>query len=163
MNVTIEAMVQRWSGMERPLFRGKLIDTDGCKCAQGDVLSCAGFTDDELREMTEYNADKEVARILGISRTHAVLLRKVNDKVGGSPQIVLSNPEQIIGDKSQLLLAFWLYLDQMTPAAWEAAQDAAWASSEIQGMDILEANGKSPYSLTFFGLNTWDDVRALIK
>ena len=93
--VTIATMTARWSGLERPLFKGKLIDNDGCKCAQGDVLFCAGYTDEQLRKMKQSKADTETARVLGISRTHAVLLRQVNDKVDGAPQLVLTNPEQI--------------------------------------------------------------------
>jgi hypothetical protein len=230
-DVTIDSMVQRWSGLERPLFRGRLIDTlpDGtcAHCAQGDVLSCAGFTNDELKRMEQGEADKEVARILGISITHAILLRSVNDNAGGCPQLVLSHPEQVLGDKAPILLAFWLYLDNLPgtaraaawdtawdtardtarAAAWDTARDtawaaardtawaaaraaawaaaraaaraaawaaarahagaapwaAAWASSEIQGMDKLEADGCSPYFLAFFGLGTWDKVRALVE
>jgi hypothetical protein len=215
MSVSIESMVERWSGLDRPLFKGRLIDGDGCKCAQGDVLSCAGFTDDQLRSMTQDKADGEVAAILGISRTHAVLLRNVNDKVGGAPQLVLSDPAQVVGSKAPYLLAFWLHLDGLSDAAWAAARDAtraaawaaaraaardaawaaawaaagdapwaaAWAaaraaardatwnaawvtsgtSSEIQGMDKLEADGRKPYFLAFFGFTTWDAVRALVK
>jgi hypothetical protein len=128
-NVSIETMVERWSGLERPLFKDKLIDTDGCKCAQGDVLFCAGFTDEQLRQMTQDKADKEVASILAISRTHAVLLRNVNDKVGGAPQLVLSDPAQVIGNKAPYLLAFWLYLDGISAAAWAAAWAAAGAAA----------------------------------
>ncbi len=198
--VTIQSMVERWSGLERPLFKGKLIDNDGCKCAQGDVLSCAGFSDDELRRMGQAKADKETARILGISKTHAVLLRQVNDSAGGAPQLVLSNPEQILGAKATILLAFWLHLDGMRDAAaawaaaraaawaaawdaawaaaelaagaaardaagaaaWDAAWSAAWASHEIQGMDKLEADGRQPYFLAFFGFDTWEKVRGLV-
>jgi hypothetical protein len=249
--VTIDTMLERWSGLERPLFKGKLIDAEGCKCAQGDVLFCAGFTDAQLRNMEQSKADRETATILGISRTHAVLLRNVNDKSRGCPQLVLSHPEQIIGDKAPILLAFWLYLDNMSDAArdagwdaacaaawdagcaaawaaacaaawdaardagcaaacaaaWDAARDAGWdaacaaawavaraaagaaawaaagavawaaawaaagaaawaaagASTEIQGMDKLEADGREPYFLAFFGLKTWDEVRVLAK
>jgi hypothetical protein len=210
MSVSIESMVERWSGLDRPLFKGRLIDGDGCKCAQGDVLSCAGFTDDQLRSMTQNKADGEVAAILGISRTHAVLLRNVNDKVGGAPQLVLSDPAQVVGSKAPYLLAFWLHLDGLSDATWNAAGyaaraatwdgawDGAWAvareaargaagydacdaawdaaldaagaaritsgtSSEIQGMDKLEADGRKPYFLAFFGFTTWDAVRALVK
>jgi hypothetical protein len=206
MEVTIANMVERWSGLERPLFKGKLIDNDGCKCAQGDVLSCAGFSDDELRRMDQAKADKETARILGISTTHAVILRLVNDQDDGAPQIVLSNPAKILGDQAPLLLAFWCHLDRMSlaarsavrsaerAAAWSAAElaaeaaawaaarsdswaavrsavrsaawddswSAAWASHEIQGMDKLEAAGKQPYFLAFFGFDTWDKVRELV-
>jgi hypothetical protein len=232
--IAIETIVSRWSGLERPLFKGKLIDSDGCKCAQGDVLSCVGFSDEQLYKMEQRDADIETAKALGISVTHSVLLRSVNDKVDGAPQIVLTNPEQVLGDKAPYLLAFWLYLDQMSVAArdaagdaasadlasadlahsaaagaawdaagaaWDAAwaaagaaaRDAAWAaawdvagaaagaagaawdaawaaagaaarsSSEIQSMDKLEADGRQPYFLAFFGLKTWDAVRNLVK
>jgi hypothetical protein len=127
-------MAERWVGLERPLFKGKLIDYDGCKCAQGDVLFCAGYSDEELRSMSQNNADAETARLLGISRTHAVLLRNVNDRVGGAPQLVLTNPEQIIGDKAETLLAFWFFLDRMgsaaRSAAWSAAESAARSAAE---------------------------------
>ena len=197
--VTIANIVERWSGLERPLFKGKLIDSDGCKCAQGDALFCAGYTDKQLRAMDQRKADLETARILGISVTHSILLRSVNDKQGGCPQLVLTNPEQIIGHKAPLLLAFWFHLDNMSDdardaagddagdAAWYAARDAAWyaawyaagddaryaaryaawdsraarAASEIQGMDILERDGRQPYFLAFFGFDTWDKVKAL--
>jgi hypothetical protein len=172
--IAIETIVSRWSGLERPLFKGKLIDSDGCKCAQGDVLSCVGFSDEQLYKMEQRDADIETAKALGISVTHSVLLRSVNDKVDGAPQIVLTNPEQVLGDKAPYLLAFWLYLDQMSVAARAAAGAAAWAawdaagaaarsSSEIQGMDKLEADGMQPYFLAFFGLKTWDAVRNLVK
>jgi hypothetical protein len=201
--IAIETIVSRWSGLERPLFKGKLIDSDGCKCAQGDVLSCVGFSDEQLYKMEQRDADIETAKALGISVTHSVLLRSVNDKVDGAPQIVLTNPEQVLGDKAPYLLAFWLYLDQMSVAAWDLAWDAAgdaapaaagaaapaaagaaawdvagaaawaaagaaagaaaWSSSEIQGMDKLEADGRQPYFLAFFGLKTWDAVRNLVK
>lgn len=198
--VEISDIVTRWQGRERPLFKGCLIDDDGCKCAQGDVLSFAGYTDKELRKMAQHSADKITAKLLGISITHAVLLRRVNDSVGGAPQLVLTNPEEVIGNKAPMLLGFWHFLDNLTPAArgaawgaargaawgaawgaacvaaWEAACVAAWeaeweaeweaatnASSEIQGMDILEAQGRQPYFLAFFGLTTWETVRNLAK
>ncbi|CAN5950557.1 unnamed protein product [Sphagnum jensenii] len=151
MEITIESIVKRWSGLERPLFKGKLIDQDGCKCAQGDVLFCAGFTDRELRKMGQSKADIETARVLGISRTHAVLLRQVNDSVGGAPQLVLSDPKQVLGDKAPLLLAFWLHLDQMTSAArGDAARAAARAARDAAAWDARDAAAWDA---------AWDDVR----
>ena len=44
----------------------------------------------------------------------------------------------------------------------ESAAMSAGASWEIQGMDKLEADGREPYFLAFFGLKTWADVRALV-
>lgn len=159
MEVTIERIVERWKGLERPLFRDCLIDANGCCCAQGDVLRLSGYIDKQLRALTQDKADVKVANILGISRAHAILLRNVNDRIGGAPQIVLSNPEQVIGDKAPYLLALWLHLDELSAVAG----DVAGASSEIQGMDALERDGKQPYFLAFFGFKTWDDVRALVK
>ena len=143
--ITPESMVQRWTDPKaRPLFRGSLIDDDGCKCAQGDVLACAGWTDDQLRGLSQDKADMEVAKVLGISTAHAVLLRGVNDKKDGCPQDVLAAPEKILGDQAGKLLAFWLHLDRMTcddwekvaaartaarAAAWDAARAAAWAAA----------------------------------
>ena len=126
--ITIDYMVQRWSGMERPLFKGKLIDDDGCKCAQGDVLACAGWTDQQLRELTQSTADLEVADILNISKAHAVWLRVVNDSVGGAPQVVLSSPEQLVGSNAPLLLAFWKHLDTLTNKQWDSVWASVWAS-----------------------------------
>ena len=131
MTITPEFMVQRWTDPKsRPLFKGSLIDETGCKCAQGDVLACSGWTDEQLRAMTQDSADSEVAKILGISRAHAVLLRQVNDAKDGCPQEVLSNPEKVLGDQADKVLSFWLRLDGLTSEQWDAAgaaaRDAAW-------------------------------------
>ena len=131
--ITLDSMVQRWTDPKaRPLFKGSLIDDDGCKSAQGDVLACAGWTDGQLRELSQDKADMEVAKVLGISTAHAVLLRRVNDKKDGCPQDVLAAPEKILGDQAGNLLAFWLHLDRMTCDDWEkvaAARDAAGAAA----------------------------------
>jgi hypothetical protein len=178
MTVTIESICQRWQSAERPLFKGSLISDDGCCCAQGDVLRCSGYTDEQLRTMTQENADAEVARLLGISRTQAVLLRKVNDSKDGCPQDVLLHPERIVGDEWPEIDRFWRHLDTLTAdrwdaardaaraaardaawdaawdaaraAAWDAAWDAAWATNEIQGRRTL----KSLYFCKFFGFET---------
>ena len=84
MNISTETCIARWSDpAARPLFKGKLIDEDGCCCAQGDVLRLSGRTDQELRNMAQSTADAEVAKLLGISRGHAILLRIINDKKDG--------------------------------------------------------------------------------
>lgn len=64
---TIAEMVARWESAERPLFKGCLIDDDGCCCAQGDVLRVCGMSDDELRRIEPREADRRVAEELGIS------------------------------------------------------------------------------------------------
>ena len=130
MPVTIEQMVARWSDpTARPLFRGRLIDDDGCCCAQGDVLRACGWSDDRLRAAAQEAADKAVATELGISRTHAVLLRQINDCVGGCPQDVLAHPERVLGDQADRVLTFWRRLDAMTTASWAAVWAAAWEAA----------------------------------
>jgi hypothetical protein len=132
MTITPEFMVQRWTDPKsRPLFKGSLIDETGCKCAQGDVLSCSGWTDNQLRDMTQQVADAEVAKILGISRAHAVLLRHVNDAKDGCPQDVLSTPEKILGEQADKVLAFWRRLDEMTAKDWRRVDDA-WAAADVR-------------------------------
>ena len=180
--ITLDSMVQRWTDPKaRPLFKGSLIDDDGCKCAQGDVLACAGWTDDQLRGLSQDKADMEVAKVLGISTTHAVLLRGVNDEKDGCPQDVLAAPEKILGDQAGKLLAFWLHLDRMTgddwekvaaagtaawtdawadarTAAWAAAWTAAWAANEIQGAAIMRKQGQPFFFLPMFGINDPEDA-----
>jgi len=138
----IEMMVTRWSDpAARPLFKGSLIDDEGCCCAQGDVLRVCGWDDERLRSVEQYTADREVAAALGISVTHAVLLRQVNDRADGCPQDVLAHPERILGDQASRVLAFWKYLDGMTAGQWEAARDAAWdaATAAARGGDAAWA------------------------
>jgi hypothetical protein len=121
--ITIDAIVARWRGADRPLFKGTLITPDGpdgnvCRCAQGDVLHVAGYTDHDLYAMSQHDADKSVAKLLGISVAHSILLRNINDKHDGSPQDVLAHPEKLIGPNAPLVLAFWKHLDTMTKADW---------------------------------------------
>ena len=151
MTVTIEAIVQRWTNPNaRPLFKGNLISEDGCCCAQGDVLRCSGWTDDHLRSITQENADKEVSKILGISRGHAVLLRIVNDRADGCPQYVLTNPEKVLGPNAKVVLAFFRHFDTLDHDGWikvaaaraaagaaarDAARAAAWAAAGAAAWD----------------------------
>ena len=123
---TIAEICTRWKSAERPLFKGHLIDANCQVCAQGDVLRVAGYSDKQLREITQSFADIEVAKILGISRAHSILLRQVNDRADGCPQDVLESPEKIIGDNAQTILIFWRFIDSMTSKQWDAARDATW-------------------------------------
>jgi hypothetical protein len=104
-----------------------------------------GLTVDQLRDIEQVEADKRVSKLFGISRAHSVLLRIINDGRLGAPTCVIRNPEQVLGDQAQVVLAFWRHLDCMTPearaeareaakeaaweAAWEAAGEAAWAAA----------------------------------
>jgi hypothetical protein len=156
--ISHEAVIARWEDPSaRPLFKGKLIDEDGCCCAQGDILrTFCGWTDEQLRKTNvQAKADAEVAQALGISRFQAVLLRIVNDCQDGCPQDVLRAPEKVLGDQAHILLALGRHLDRMTPtqwdAAWAAARDAAWAAAEIQGARVLREQGRPFFFLPLFG------------
>ena len=146
MPMTKDELLARWP-TDIP-FKGKLISDDGCMCAQGQVLHLlGGMSPDDLRKIEQADADKRTAELLGISRTHAVLLRNVNDKQPGAPTCVLTEPEKILGDQAQTVLAFWRHLDRMTEVDWHsvyvaraaagaasagvAARDAAWAAAGV--------------------------------
>ena len=185
---TLTDIIARWDSGDGKPYKGKLIDWSayeadpdniGCMCAQGQVLHLLGGWDvDTLRNTAQAKADKETARLLNISRAHAVLLRNVNDGVDGAPSIVLTHPEKVLGDKAQTLLAFWHYIDSITAKQWAAARDAAgaaaWAaagadardaawtaSSEIQGADILRDKGERFFFLPVFGFASPDDIPPL--
>jgi hypothetical protein len=141
--ITPESMAARWADPKaRPLFKGKLIDADGCCCAQGDALRCAGWTDDDLRGIAQQYADRKVAKLLGISIFHAILLRNVNDSDDGQPQrCILAEQvpeygEELLGPMHAELFAFGHELDRVTPEQWSgavaagnSAEDAAWVAA----------------------------------
>ena len=180
--INVDTVVARWTDPStRPkLWKGKLIGGSGtpsdpiCRCAQGDVLHFAGWSDEDLRTVDQAKADAAVAKMLGLSITHSILLRNVNDQKDGCPEDVLRAPEKILGPKAQGVLAFWRHLDRMTDDDWQAfakrraaaraaardaARDAAWAAawapagacSEIQGADLMRERGKPFFFLPLFG------------
>jgi hypothetical protein len=152
MTQTIEQLIARWDSGDGKPYKGSLIDraayeanpdSPSCMCAQGQVLRyVAGWEIDRLISIDQVEADKAVAELLGISRGHAILLRLINDKIDGAPSIVLTHPEKVLGEHAQLVLAFFKYLDAMTPEDWQkyaaagvaagaAAGDAAWAAAGV--------------------------------
>jgi hypothetical protein len=119
LNSAAQQIVSYWETQRDIPFKGELIsrDDDGnvCMCAQGQVLyKLGGYTEEQLFDMSTYTADKETARILGISLTHSVFLRRINDKCEGSPQDVLSNPAKYLGPNWENVLNFWIYLDTLS-------------------------------------------------
>jgi hypothetical protein len=122
MPTTIDELLDWWPG--NIPFKGELINLDGsCMCAQGQVLHLiGGMSPDELRRIEQAEADRRTAELLGISLTHAILLRKVNDEPIGAPTCVLREPEKVLGSEAQTLLAFWRQLDRMAPDGLERAQ-----------------------------------------
>ena len=121
----INQLVARWSKPGGIPFKGRLISDDGCMCAQGQALHYVGGWDaDRLRSTAQEEADRETARLLGISIAHAILLRRINDSKPGAPSVVLTDPAQVLGDQAHIVLAFWRHLDRMAPAQWIAVRDA---------------------------------------
>jgi hypothetical protein len=126
---TVEELLDYWPG--HIPFKGSLVSEDGsCMCAQGQVLHFLDkLNPDDLRMISQADADKRVAEIFGISNAHSVLLRIVNDRQDGAPTSVIRNPEQVLGDQSHVVLAFWRRLDQMNDKSWAAARAAARAAA----------------------------------
>jgi hypothetical protein len=126
---TVEELLDYWPG--NVPFKGSLVSEDGtCMCAQGQALHyLGGLTVEDLRRIDQRVADRKTAELFGISRAHAVLLRIVNDNANGAPACVIRNPEQILGDQAETVLAFWRCLDHTSPATWAAARAAARAAA----------------------------------
>ena len=142
----INELIARWNTDEGKPYKGSLIDrdsyTDGnlsCMCAQGQVLHViGGWTADELTDAEQTHADKETAKLLNISRTHAILLRIVNDKRDGAPAIVLTNPGKVLGDQWSTVLDFWWHIDTLDADGWRkvsSAWDAAWDAAGTAALD----------------------------
>ena len=138
----LSEIIARWDANEGKPYKGSLIDFSayeadpaniGCMCAQGQVLHLLGnWSPKKLRDTDQEKADRETAKLLNISIAHSILLRSINDKADGAPSIVLTNPEKVLGDQAQTVLAFWLHLDRMKAKDWKkvaAARDAAVAAA----------------------------------
>jgi hypothetical protein len=156
--MTINELLAAWP-TDIPM-KGSLIDGEGCMCAQGQVLHyIGGMTPDDLREMEQADADRKTAELLGISRAHAVLLRHINDSMPGAPTCVLTEPEKVLGDQAQRVLAFWRHLDRMTADDWAAARaaawDAAWDAARAAARDAAEAAARDAAEAAAWDA-TWD-------
>jgi len=163
----IQSILTRWDSGDGKPYKGSLIDwksyeTDpesmGCMCAQGQVLHAVGGWDfAKLRNTAQFEADIETAKLLNISRAHAILLRNINDKADGAPSIVLTDPGRVLGDQWSKLLDMWWMFHNYTPdewrkvdaawaagdaraaAAWAAARDAAWAAGDARAAARADA------------------------
>jgi len=126
---TPDELLDWWPG-DIP-FKGSLVSDDGCMCAQGQALHYLdNMSAADLRQIKQTAADNRVAELFGISRAHAVLLRKINDGRPGAPSVVIRDPAQVLGDQSHIVLAFWRHLDRMTTKDWDAAGTTAWTAAE---------------------------------
>ena len=158
MNTAAETLLAFWEEPRNIPFKNSLISSeppkDGdepttCMCAQGQALyMIGGYSEEQLHAIEQREADKEVARLLGISVAHSILLRQINDGQPGAPSDVLTNPEKYLGKNYETVLNFWTFIDSLTEdnwnevarryndlepaagvAAWDAARDAAWVAA----------------------------------
>ena len=135
---SIAEVIARWDSGDGKPYKGRLIDwreyeadpdNIGCMCAQGQVLALAGgWGPQRLRDTDQTEADTETAKLLNISRAHAILLRNINDSADGAPSIVLTDPGKV-GSAEH-------------PKAW---WDDAWGSVLLAG-DPPEQTGNGPES-----------------
>lgn len=151
----LNELIARWNSDEGKPYKGSLIDMKSyeegnlsCMCVQGQVLHVVGgWSADRLNSAEQVEADEETARLLNISRAHAVLLRNTNDQIDGAPAIVLTDPSKVIGDQWSKVLDFWWHMDSMTDsdwlkviAAWDAARRAAaGAAARVAAWDAAWA------------------------
>ena len=140
---TVEELLDYWPG--NIPFKGSLVSDDGsCMCAQGQALHLlGGMSVADLRNIKQVEADKRVAKLMGISRAHAVLLRNVNDGRPGAPSVVIRDPAAVLGDQAHILLAFWRHLGRMTGKQWSAARAAAWAAARDAAWDAARAAARA--------------------
>jgi hypothetical protein len=140
---TVEELLDYWPGSIP--FKGSLVSEDGsCMCAQGQALHFLdGMSADDLSKLGQGEADRRVAVLLGISRSHSVLLRIVNDAEDGAPTVVVRNPERVIGDQAHILLAFWRHLDRMSPGDWITLSSARASARASAGASAWESAAES--------------------
>jgi hypothetical protein len=129
MNTAAETLLAFWEEPRNIPFKSRLISReppkDGeepttCMCAQGQALyMIGGYSEEDLRNVGQLEADKEVAKLLGISVAHSILLRQINDGQPGAPSDVLTNPEKYLGKNYQAVMKFWWYMDSLTEDNWK--------------------------------------------
>ena len=163
----ITELLARWDSGEGKPYKGSLIDWSayeadpenmGCMCAQGQVLALvAGWEPARLRDGNQYVADGEVAKLLNISRAHAVLLRIINDRVDGAPSIVLTDPSKVLGDKWSKLLDFWWMFHCYEADDWKkvvaaraSASAAAYAAAAASAAAARDAASASAYTASAY-------------
>ena len=165
--MNIQPLIDRWQTDKGKPYKGDLIDMDaynadpsnlGCMCPQGQVLHYAGLDAYGLHHVEQEKADREVAKLLNISISHAVLLRIVNDRADGAPSVVLTDPGAVLGDQWSKVLDFWWHLDTMTGAAWAAASQVARAAAEAVAREASRRDASKATShaeLQAVGKNAW--------
>jgi len=154
MTQTIEEIIEGWDRGDGKPMKSSLIDWaahergDGvcAMCAQGQILVLAGGWDyTTLRDAKQSEADAAFAKLLNISRAHAILLRNINDKVDGAPSIVLTDPGKVLGDQWSKLLDLWWMFDNYTSDKWRAVRAARGSAAARAAEAAREAAGEAAW------------------
>jgi hypothetical protein len=95
------------------------------------------------------------AELLGISRGHAILFYRFADDGNVGNSIVLTRPEQVIGENAKLILAFFKYLDAATTCDW---QRYAFAAANVDRRSGAKANYIVNKAAKTSHLYSWGDV-----
>lgn len=154
--VELSELLEWWNSGEGKPHKGDLIDWNSyvgngepplsCMCAQGQVLHLLGGREPQrLRDVGQFEADRETAKLLNISLSHAILLRNVNDKSDGAPSIVLTDPGKVLGDQWSKLLDLWWAFGQFDAYQWKKVADfkaaagaAAWDTARTAAEDAAK-------------------------
>lgn len=95
------------------------------------------------------------AELLGISRGHAILFYRFADDGNIGNSIVLTHPEQVIGENAKWILAFFKYLDAATTGDW---QRYAFAAANVDRDSGAEAGDIVNKAAKTSDLYSWGDV-----
>jgi hypothetical protein len=138
LNQAAQNMFSFWEDPRNIPFKCKLISFNGgtpCMCAQGQTLfKEGGYSVNQLEMMPQEVADKETARILGISVYRSRLLRRINDSYPDAPQDVLTNPEKYLGPNWEAVLKFWHHLDTLSDEDFRLILERYWDLDEDAGI-----------------------------
>lgn len=129
-NKLANKLFKKWEAPNQRPSKGSAFDLKCNPCAQSEaVMEALGVGHLDLKALIANNPslpylDKTAAKVLGISETHATLLRVVNDYAEVNPGVVLKNVQAVLGSKWREVLRFWRYLDNLSMEEWENIKDS---------------------------------------
>jgi hypothetical protein len=133
--------------------------------AQGQTLYReGGYTVEQLQKMSQFDADRYTARILGISVVHSELLKYVNEKFPGAPQDVLTNPEKYLGPNYREVLRFWAHVETLSDEAhnryWDLDREDNEKSSDLAICACLLTIGRDKTKVVFYSSGLYEEATA---
>jgi hypothetical protein len=128
----VNQLYKKWSDPEKRPAKGAAVVDECSPCAQTEALMTYANCDVKgVKDLLDkaylkslhknegrYSQDHEVAKALGISDIHSVLLRRFNDFSSENPAIVLKHPKKVLGKNYKKVLNFWNFLDTLSSDDW---------------------------------------------